>query len=117
MILKAFKIIDNLFRTDFKLKTGLDELPFVILMTGFNNQKYIKKSLESALNQEYKNFQIIYIDDASTDQSPQILANFKNSKLKKQLNEQRQGKLKNLFEAAHSLSNDKIILEFDGDDY
>ena len=36
-------------------------------------QKYIKKSLESCLNQSFKDLEIIVIDDGSTDNSKSII--------------------------------------------
>ncbi len=40
-----------------------------ILILGYNDEKNIKDALESAINQTYENYEIIYIDNASTDKS------------------------------------------------
>ena len=97
----------------------IEELPLVILITAFNNQKYAKNCLISALNQKYGNFEIIYVDDASTDGSDKIamhtLKNTKNAQLI--LNQERVGKLSNLYREIHKLENNSIIIELDGDDY
>lgn len=47
-----------------------------IICLCYNHQKFVKKSLESALFQQYPNFEILIIDDASTDQSVQEIENF-----------------------------------------
>jgi len=38
----------------------------------FNGEKYIKASLDSILNQTYSDFELIIVDNASTDQTPRI---------------------------------------------
>lgn len=38
----------------------------------FNGEKYIKEALNSILNQTYQDFELIILDNASTDQTPQI---------------------------------------------
>ncbi len=44
----------------------------------YNSQRWIKQTVESALNQTYDNIEIIMVDDGSTDKSWQILEEFKN---------------------------------------
>ena len=53
-----------------------------ILINNYNNQKFLKKSIFSCLNQTYKNLEIIIFDDNSTDNSLKILKKIKNSKSK-----------------------------------
>ncbi|MBP9842006.1 MAG: glycosyltransferase [Simkaniaceae bacterium] len=48
---------------------------FVIVIPSYNNERWIQKNLESAINQKYKNFRIIYINDQSQDRTVQILDN------------------------------------------
>lgn len=44
-----------------------------IVVSNYNNEKYIKECLESLRKQTYKNIEIIIIDDASTDNSAKII--------------------------------------------
>ena len=55
-----------------------------IIITNFNKSNYLKKTLESCRNQVDKNFEIIFFDDRSTDNSLRIVKNFKkkNKKIK-----------------------------------
>ena len=57
-----------------------------ILVNNYNNQNFLKKSINSCLNQTYKNLEIIIFDDNSTDNSKKIIKIIKNKKLKKILN-------------------------------
>ena len=49
-----------------------------ILITNFNKGKYLEKTINSCLIQEYKNKEILVFDDCSTDNSLKILKKFKN---------------------------------------
>lgn len=55
-----------------------------IIIPIFNNAETLHPSINSILNQTYKNFEIIFIDDASTDTSLKILEKYKekNPKIK-----------------------------------
>ena len=53
-----------------------------IIIPLYNNEKYIEKCIKSVLNQEYKNIEIIVINDGSTDSSEQIVKNIKSEKIK-----------------------------------
>ena len=48
-----------------------------VLITNFNKSKYLKKSLNSLKKQNYKNYEIIFFDDKSTDQSLKIVKKIK----------------------------------------
>ena len=48
-----------------------------VIITSYNSEKYIKKTLESVLSQSYKNFEVIIVDDCSNDSTYQILQIYK----------------------------------------
>lgn len=50
---------------------------FDVIIPVHNSSAYLKKCLNSVLNQSYKNFRIIVIDDKSTDNSVEILRKYK----------------------------------------
>ena len=53
------------------------KLPLVsFVVTSYNYEKYLSKTLESIKAQTYKNFEIIIVDDCSTDNSYKIAENF-----------------------------------------
>ena len=47
-----------------------------IILTNYNKSQFLKKSIDSVLNQTYKNFELIIIDDASTDSSEKIIKKY-----------------------------------------
>ena len=53
-----------------------------IIMPIYNAEKYIKKSIESILNQSYKNFELIIIDDGSNDNSKNIIKKYNDIRIK-----------------------------------
>ena len=56
------------------------EFLITVYITNFNYGEYIEKSIESVLNQTIKNFELIIIDDGSTDRSLEILKKYENNK-------------------------------------
>ena len=49
-----------------------------VLMLSYNHERFISEAIESVLNQTYTNFELIIIDDASRDQSCQIISRYAN---------------------------------------
>ena len=52
-----------------------------ILISSFNKEKFIKKTLRSVFNQSYKNYEVIVFDDNSTDDSIRIIKKFPKVKI------------------------------------
>ena len=51
-------------------------------MNCYNGEKYLKESLNSIINQTYKNWELIFFDNISTDGSKRILEQFKDQRIK-----------------------------------
>lgn len=45
---------------------------FSVIIPNYNNEKWLEKCLNSVLNQTYKNYEIVFVDDMSTDNSLEI---------------------------------------------
>lgn len=48
----------------------------------YNKEDCIKKTLDSVLNQSYKDFEVIVVDDGSTDKSAEIVASITDSRIR-----------------------------------
>lgn len=51
-----------------------------VVITCHNLGKYLKETIESVLNQNYKNFEIIVVNDCSNDDTREVMASFDNIK-------------------------------------
>ena len=58
----------------------LNTRPLVsVYITNHNYGSYLKKAIQSVLNQTLKNFELIIIDDGSTDNSKKIINSYKKN--------------------------------------
>jgi len=55
---------------------------FSIIIPLYNKEKYIQNTIESALNQTFKDFEIIVVNDGSTDSSLAIVKQIEDSRIK-----------------------------------
>jgi glycosyltransferase involved in cell wall biosynthesis len=53
-----------------------------VLLPVFNGARYLKGALGSVLAQSYKDFELLVIDDGSTDQTPAIVTSFHDMRIK-----------------------------------
>lgn len=88
-----------------------------VVIPCYNLEKYIKKSIESIINQTYKEIEVIVVDDGSIDNSAKICEElerkYSNIKLIKQSN---QG-VSAARNTGMRYSNGQLIMFLDGDDY
>ena len=54
-------------------------LKFSVLIPVYNTEKYLEDCLRSVLNQTYQDFEIIVVDDGSTDSSGLICDNYQKA--------------------------------------
>lgn len=54
-----------------------NKMPLVsIIVPVYNGERYLRESLDSILNQTYQNTEVLVMDDASTDSTPEIIASY-----------------------------------------
>lgn len=54
-----------------------------VLLTAYNAERYISKSIESVLLQTFKNFEFLIVDDGSTDRTWEIISSFSDRRIRK----------------------------------
>lgn len=62
-----------------------------VIMPAYNAEKYIGAAIESILNQTYKNFELIIIEDCSTDETLNVIKKYNDSRIKLLQNERNLG--------------------------
>ena len=88
----------------------------------YNNASYVEKNLLSVLSQDYDNYHILYIDDASTDGTKervkQIIGKHDpRGRIRLIENRENRGAMHNLYHAVHTCKNGEIVVTVDGDDF
>ena len=62
-----------------------------IIMPNYNSAKYVKATINSVLNQTYENWEILFVDDCSTDNSVEIVEGFQDERIRIFRNEKNSG--------------------------
>lgn len=86
-----------------------------ILMPVYNGEKYLEEAIKSILNQTFRDFEFLIIDDGSTDKSAEIIASFNDARIRLERNEANLGLIKTL-NKGFRLSKGKYIARMDCDD-
>ena len=86
-----------------------------IIMSVYNEERYLRQSLESLLGQTMSDFEIIIIDDCSNDRTVEIIESYHDARIHLVRNETNQGLTRNLNKALEYCKG-KYIARMDGDD-
>ncbi|GDX62476.1 hypothetical protein LBMAG34_0100 [Candidatus Saccharibacteria bacterium] len=87
-----------------------------VIMPVYNSEKYLAESIESILKQSYKNFELIIINDGSSDESLNIINKYnKKDKRIVVINQNNRGIVESLNTAIEK-SRGKFIARMDSDD-
>lgn len=87
-----------------------------VVMPVYNtDEKYLREAIESILNQTYKNFEFIIINDGSTNDAEDIILSYRDSRILYIKNEQNLGLIKTLNKALY-MAKCEYIARMDSDD-
>lgn len=87
-----------------------------VYITNYNYGQYIQQAIESVLTQNFQDFELLIIDDGSTDNSSLVIESYANNPKIKVIYQQNKG-LNITNNIALSLSKAKYIMRLDADDY
>lgn len=90
-------------------------IDFSIIIPVYNSEKFIKKCIDSILEQNYKNYEIIVVNDGSTDKSKEIVKKYKINNLRL-INQKNKG-LSGARNAGLKCALGKYVIFIDADDY
>ena len=89
-----------------------------VIIPVYNTEKYIEKCLESLAKQEMQDFEVIVVNDGSTDNSKKVIKNYmQNSKLNVKYLEKENGGLASARNYGVERASGKYISFLDSDDY
>lgn len=86
-----------------------------VIVPVYNLEKYIKECVISLLNQSFKDFELIFVDDGSRDGTVEIIKSFNDKRIKVFKNDKKGAGLARNFGLSKALG--KWVVFFDGDDF
>ena len=86
-----------------------------VLMSVYNGERYLREAIESILVQTWQDFELVCINDGSTDQSREIVLSFNDPRIRLVDNEQNLGLAKSLNKGL-MLARGNLIARQDADD-
>ena len=88
---------------------------FTVITVSYNSEKFLRTTMQSVLNQEYKDFEYVVGDDCSRDESWNIINSYNDPRIVSYRNAENIGEYKNR-EKAISLAQGEYLIFIDGDD-
>jgi len=86
-----------------------------VLMSVYNGEKFLRKAVDSILNQTYKNFEFLIINDFSTDSSRDIILSYRDPRIRLIDNQENIGLTRSLNKGL-KLARGEYVARMDSDD-
>ena len=86
-----------------------------VLLPARNAEEYLREAIESILSQTFENFQLIVVDDASTDSTWSIIKRFNDSRIMRIKLAESKG-IVNALNVALRASDSEFVARIDADD-
>ncbi|MBT0159991.1 glycosyltransferase family 2 protein [Candidatus Bathyarchaeota archaeon A05DMB-2] len=88
-----------------------------VLMPTYNDAKYLGNAISSVVNQTYKNWELIIVDDGSTYETAEIVETFDDSRIKYLELYENRGQLNALAKAAELVEGEYVTLLHSDDEF
>ena len=86
-----------------------------VILPVYNAEKYLQEAIDSILNQTFHDFELLLVNDGSTDKSEQVIHQYKDSRIVYIKNEKNKGLIYSLNKAI-DLAKGEFIARMDADD-
>ena len=96
-------------------REDMQSVKATIIMAAYNTEAYIEEAIDSILQQSYGNFELLIIDDASTDSTLNVIKKYKDPRIRLFKNKENLGQTKCLNIGLREATG-KYILIMDSDD-
>jgi glycosyltransferase involved in cell wall biosynthesis len=94
-----------------------DTLPLVsIMIPTYNQAKVLRKTIDSALIQDYKKLEIVVADDGSIDETESVVKRIDDSRIRYHKNVPNMGRVSNYRHTLYEIVRGEWVLNLDGDD-
>lgn len=105
-------------RESFMVEKGTAVAPHIsIIVPVYNTAQYLRKCIDSIISQTYKNFELILVDDGSTDRSPQICDDYAKQDKRVKVIHKKNGGLSDARNIGIDISLGQYIVFIDSDDW
>ena len=90
-----------------------------VIIPNYNHARYLKQRLDSVFNQTYQNFEVIFLDDCSSDNSLEIVEQYKGNPHLSQIvvNETNSGSTFKQWDKGFGLAKGDLIWIAESDDF
>ncbi len=85
-----------------------------VVMSVYNGERFLREAIDSILNQTYKDFEFIIVNDGSTDRSEKIIRSYKDKRIRL-INQKNHGLVYSLNKGV-KLARSDLIARMDADD-
>jgi GT2 family glycosyltransferase len=86
-----------------------------VIMPTYNCEPYLRQAVDSILAQSFTDFELLIIDDASTDRSVEVARSYRDPRIRIVTNEHNRG-VRYTANMGHELARAEYIARMDGDD-
>lgn len=89
---------------------------FSIIIASYNVEKYISECIESVLNQSFSDYELIIVDDCSTDETRKVIEKYKDERIRVCTTNENTGTAGGSRNIGMKYATGEYILFLDGDD-
>ena len=94
----------------------MEKTRFTVAISAYNIENYVKRAIDSVLNQTFKNYELLVIDDCSTDSTMKVIEEIVGEKAKILQTKKNSGTAAASRNIAIENAKGEYLLFLDGDD-